>query len=969
MLATLSLVPGRIVSTEDLIDELWGDEPPARARDSLQMHVSRLRKALTEAGADGRRLMRRAGGYVVDLPPGARDVDRWQQALARARQLRDAGEPAAARAELEAALGLWRGQAIAGVGVNALLSAHRGRLEEERLRAVVEGIELDLELGRHDELLGQLEELVIAHPFSERLVELQMLALYRSGRQADALAAFRAAHSRFVEELGIEPSRRLSELQEDVLRHTAALSLPPADERLATGSHGAAPRAARPLPVPPNRTIGRERDLHLIAERLRADSVRLLTVTGTGGVGKSRVALEIARAVAVDFPDGAFFVPLAALRSRDELPAAVLDAVKLATQPGESPADALVRALAPKRLLLVLDNFEHLLTGAPFVAELLAACPGLTVLVTSREPLSLQGEERYLLAGLALPAPGAPVDVRTLGAVDAIALFCERARARDAVFVLDDANAPVVAHICRRVDGLPLAVELTAARCDLLSPAEIAARLDDALSAPGAGARDADLRQQTLRATIDWSHDLLDDDIKPYFARFAVFAGGATVEAAERVTGAGLASLEALVAKNLLVRRRHAPASTRLHMLETIQSYARERLADRDEEDAVRARHYEHFLSLARRHGSDRALFGPGGYEHTAVLDADVDNLHAALSWALRRPSAAPALELSVALAQYWWRASRFAEGARFIEQALNAPGANAHAALRVRALCAEALLLWPMWRQADVAAAITEAETLARAIGEPLLLSLALQVRARIVAAGGPVDVVAAPIAAEALALAEVAGDRWALGMAAYAAVIAATTLDELRRGVERATTLLDETGNSYHLARVLAAAIGGALGFGSGCDAKAYLERATTLARATDDAHSREFLLGNAGYVGLFTGDVDAADRAFREELELTRQTSVTRFAHEALLGLAAVASAHGDNRRAALLAGAADAHREDGPKDELETKLEADFLAPARRRHGAIDWDAAVRDGHALSLENAIEYALPVQPDPRP
>jgi DNA-binding SARP family transcriptional activator len=215
LFALLALTGSRVVTNERLIDELWGQDPPARARDSLQMHVSRLRRALTEAGSDAGRLVSQAGGYRLDVEPGDRDVDHWQQKLGRARRAREAGELAAARAGIEEALGLWRGLPLGGVAANDVLAAERARLEEERLGATIEGIELDLELGRHGELLGQLEALVIAHPFKERLVELQMLALYRSGRQADALAAFHAARGRFVEELGIEPSQQLRELHED----------------------------------------------------------------------------------------------------------------------------------------------------------------------------------------------------------------------------------------------------------------------------------------------------------------------------------------------------------------------------------------------------------------------------------------------------------------------------------------------------------------------------------------------------------------------------------------------------------------------------------------------------------------------------------------------------------------------------------------------------------------------------------
>src|SRR4051812_21789798 len=295
LFAVLALMGGRVVTTDRLIDELWGEDPPARARDGLQVQVSRLRKGLAEAGADGGRLVSQAGGYRLDVRPGERDIDRWRQALGRARRARVDGEPRVARERVEEALGIWRGQPLGGVSTNNLLAAERARLEEERLGAVIEGIELDLELGRQGELLGQMESLVIAYPFQERLVELQMLALYRSGRQADALAAFQAARGRFVDELGIEPAESLRELQEHILNHAPELS-PGAEGRGEMPPAAVGPLSSLGLPAPPNRTIGRERDIAAVGARLRGGAVRLLTLTGPGGVGKTRLAVEAARA-------------------------------------------------------------------------------------------------------------------------------------------------------------------------------------------------------------------------------------------------------------------------------------------------------------------------------------------------------------------------------------------------------------------------------------------------------------------------------------------------------------------------------------------------------------------------------------------------------------------------------------------------------------------------------------------------
>jgi predicted ATPase len=346
------------------------------------------------------------------------------------------------------------------------------------------------------------------------------------------------------------------------------------------------------------------------AVQLRAGSVRLLTLTGPGGVGKTRLALESARAVNADFADGAHFVSLAALTRPEDVPAAIAATLEIIVLAGESPAQAVQRFFAAKQLLLVLDNCEHLLAAAPFIGVLLAACRELTVLATSREPLALAAEDRYAVSPLALPGPATRDDPETLATVDAIALFCERARAHAPDFSLGDGNAAVVAEICRRLDGLPLAIELAAAHCGLLSPHEIAERLDATLAALAAGPRDAPARQQTLRATIDWSHELLSDAAKVCFARFAVFAGGATVEAAETITGADLDTLDRLVAKSLLARHQVAHTRSRLAMLETVRAYAGERFAAAADRDAVAERHYHYYAALAERHGTEQALCG-----------------------------------------------------------------------------------------------------------------------------------------------------------------------------------------------------------------------------------------------------------------------------------------------------------------------------------------------------------------------
>jgi predicted ATPase len=727
--------------------------------------------------------------------------------------------------------------------------------------------------------------------------------------------------------------------------------------RLASVSR--ASRGANGLPPSPNRTIGRQDDVRAIADRLRAGGPRLLTLTGPGGVGKTRLALEAGRAVEAYFGDGACFVSLAALRAAADVPAAMVDALGIIVLSGESPDQAVERFLAAKHLLLVVDNFEHLLGAAPSVGALLGACPALTMLATSREPLALQAEEHYPVLPLALPETGPPADPDTLADVDAVALFCERVRGHDPGFRLTGENAGAVAEICRRVDGLPLAIELAAARCALLSPAEIAERLDAALGALGAGARDAPARQRTLSATIDWSHELLSDAEKARFADFAVFAGGATIRAAETITGAGLDTLDDLVAKSLLVRRQHAH-HTRLGMLETIRAYATERFAAADDKEAVHEHHYDYFLALAQEHGSDRALMGAGRIEHLARLDAEIDNLHAALSWAVGHTSAERALAMAAALGWYWFMRYRWTDAVDWIDRALQMPGADADPALRVRALRAKGWCLWPGGRRADEAAVLAEAEAIARQLGDPLILSQALQSRAGYESGGGRPDV-SDPLADEALSWARVAGDEWEIACAFRVKARGATTAAELRERVDQAASLLDAVGNTFQLADLLFSAAYGALCEGSGRDARDFVDRAIPVVRELDSPFLWMMLQGNLGLAALLTGDTETARDAFREELKLCRELVVRPIASEGLLGLAALGAIQGDDHRASRLVGAAAAHRYDQPQDAVDARLDTLFFEVARTRCGADTWDAALHEGGALSFEDAIAYAL--------
>jgi tetratricopeptide (TPR) repeat protein len=572
----------------------------------------------------------------------------------------------------------------------------------------------------------------------------------------------------------------------------------------------------------------------------------------------------------------------------------------------------------------------------------------------------VHAEERHPVMPLALPTRATRQDADALASVDAVALFSERARARDPDFRLGEDNAAAVAEVCRRVDGLPLAIELAAARCELLSPLEIAEGLVLALGALGGGPRDAPARQRTLRATIDWSHELLSDAEKQCFARFAVFAGGASIEAAVAITGAEVDVLHQLVAKNLLTRREDADAVTRLGMLETIRAYAAARFMAGADHEAVCERHYRHYLALAQRHGTEPALSGPRRREHLARLDTEIDNFHLALAWAVRRPSAEPALEMCAALGHHWLSRDRYADGVHWIDQALNLPRADEHAALRVHALCFKAMCLWTLRRGDEEPEVLAELEATARALAEPAILARALRVLADRQTVAGRLDL-ADRLADEALSRAAAVGDRWEVATASSAKAIAASDIAELREWVEKAASLMDGAGNVVGRVELLGEAARVALSLGGERDALEFVQRAMPIARALDSPYLSILLLADLGVAALFTGDADGARHAFRDELRLARDIVVPAFAFEGFLGLAAVAALEGELPRAARLAGAAAAHLYELNKDPVDHRLEATFIQPARRRHGAGAWDAAARDGASLSFEDAIAFAL--------
>jgi predicted ATPase/DNA-binding SARP family transcriptional activator len=693
----LALDPDRVVLAGQLVDAVWDEDPPAGAVNALQSLVSRLRRLLPGV------VETHPAGYRLALDPEAVDAVRFQALAAAGRQAL-AHDPARAGETLREALALWRGPALADVATAQFAAAAVARLEELRVGALEDRIDADLALGRHDAVLAELDELVTAHPLRERLCGQLMRALAAAGRQADALAAYQRLRERLVDELGIDPSEELQAVHLGVLRGQTAP--PPAERAAGREPPGPAPAAPRTnLRAHITSFVGRDDDLARITGML--DGARLVTLTGPGGAGKTRLAGEAAAGLLDRTPGGVWMVELGSLVGPADLAQAVLaplGARELGLLPPRGapavpPLERLVEAIGDKRLLLVMDNCEHLVDAvAALVDHLLGRCPALRVLATSREPLGLTGEVLHPVGPLAMPDH----DVPPAEAVryPAVRLFAERAAAARPGFTVDDATVAAVLRICRALDGTPLAIELAAARVRALSPEQIAARLDDRFRLLADGGPPVLPRHRTLRAVIDWSWELLGDAERVLLRRLSVFAGGATLEAAERVCAApdldGLAAdevlylLAALVDKSLVVAGEvEGTGEPRYRLLETVRAYGAERRRQAGEDQALRRAHAGYFLELAER--AEPELRRADQLAWLARLAAERDNLHAALRAAAAGGDAVLLLRLVAALGWYWFLRSARAEASEWLGRALALPG-EAPPALRAQALAFRAM-------------------------------------------------------------------------------------------------------------------------------------------------------------------------------------------------------------------------------------------------------------------------------------
>ena len=671
LLIALGLEPGRVVPKATLVDWIWGERPPSDAANALQRLASRLRKALPAGLIEGQ-----PGGYRLMVAPDAVDALRFERLLAQARQQEGSGRVRL----LREALALWRGAAMQDVALedSEAFNAAVTRLEGLRLTAMEDLFEAEVSLGQAVEVIADLTDAVAAHPLRERLVAALMRALAAAGRDSEALFTYERTREALADALGVDPSPELSALHVALLR----------------GELGRREQH-RKTNVRAELTsfVGRDDDVAAVRELIM--EYRLTTLVGPGGSGKTRLAAETARRVIGDLPDGAWLVDLAAIGAvkgegevggdvaQATLAALGLRDAVLGAAPSTDVTDALIAAIREREALLILDNCEHVIeAAAKFADRVLGECRRLRILATSREPLGITGEALWPVEPLALPEGDASPG--EIASSPAVRLLRDRAGAVRKDLAGDDHTLATMARICWALDGMPLAIELAAARLRTMSVEQLASRLDDRFRLLTSGSRTALPRHQTLRAVVDWSWELLSDAERTVLRRLSVFSGGASLEAAERVCAEDpvepeevLELLTALAEKSLLLaeveRDGEVGGAPRYRMLGTIKEYAAQRLAEAGESDLARHAHLGYFTELTET--AEPHLRRAEQLDWLATLEAEHDNIGAAMRGAIAAGEAQAAMRLAAAAGWYWWLGGRRAEGLELIIAATETPG------------------------------------------------------------------------------------------------------------------------------------------------------------------------------------------------------------------------------------------------------------------------------------------------------
>ncbi|MFF3889969.1 BTAD domain-containing putative transcriptional regulator [Streptomyces sp. NPDC001914] len=959
LLAVLLIRAGRPVQLSDLLDALWDGRPPPSARKTLQVYVHRLRRELQGA----QNLRHGPLGYSLTVDRTELDLLRFVDLADRGLLARRSGLLEEAGELLRQGLSLWRGTALADVSDVGLLATEATRLEQQRLQVYEEYAEVELELGRHADVVVELEELTRSQPFRERLRGQAMLALYRTGRRADALSLYRDARRQFTEELGIEPGAALQQLHAAMLRrHDGTLdvvttrgAVEPGERSAESASFTESPvvpgdtqgaesgpalrvrtgrRGAGELPVEVTSFVGRQSELEAVGKLVKGS--RLVTLTGVGGVGKTRVALRVARDAHQIFPDGVWFVELSAVQDPGMVAHSVVQALELDDRTVKPPAEVLQGFLVSRESLLVLDTCEHLIDAcAVLVESLLKSAPGVHVLTTSREHLNIVGEEVFVLAPLSVPRPVHPRGSTVES--DGVALFVERAHAANQEFSLTPDNREAVGRLCAMLDGIPLALELAAVRLRSMSVEQIMERLDHSFTPLGFGRRTALPRQQTMRATMDWSYHLCSSGERLLWARLSVFSGSFRLDAVEAVCcdrelprAAAADLLSGLVEKSVL-QWEDGISGTRLRLLDVVRQYGAEQLWRRGEPERLRIRHRDHYLGSARRF--EDGWFGPNQLSWCRLMRLEHDNIRSAIDFCLSRPEEHRAgLDLVGRLWWYWTSCGLYAEGRHYLDRFLSLnqePGAE-----RVRALWACGHVAMGQGDADAVHRVAVACRSLAAASGDGLALGFSQHLLGTEAALRGDLDK-AAVLTAGAVRLQRDTGS----GANALAMCLIGRGFVHLLRGE-------------------LEAAVG-------------VLEEQRSLSDGCGEVWTRAWGDSLRSSVDLARGDIGSAVTHAWAALTVRYQLCDSLGFAMCIETLAQAALAGGDARRAVcLLAAGQRIWQMSGPPQLGSPELRAARVQceqAARELIGDASYESAYSRGAELSLDEVLAYAYDAVPGP--
>jgi predicted ATPase/DNA-binding SARP family transcriptional activator len=858
VLARLLLDPGRVVPVDVLIDDVWGGNPPDTATKTLQKYVSELRKSL------GPQVVQTSGrGYSIDVDVGTVDARRFEQLLT-------AGD-------YDGALALWRGEALADVPDVLFAAAERSRLKELRQVAVERRLESELRSGRHVEAIPVLVELTEQCPTREQLCGLLMLALYRSGRQVEALQAFQKHRRRLADEVGLDPAQDLINLERAILRHDPSLNPPPTAEQSPTRHNGN-------VRLPVSLFVGRDDERRRIVDALPGNP--LVTLVGPGGVGKTRLAMEVAYRLAPSYAGGVWLIDLAALADPNLIAHHVAVTLGIGDQPGQDDEQTILAALehrAPH--VLLFDNCEHLIQHCAFLVDrIVRTCRDTRVLATSRHPLGVDGER--------------VVPIAPLQHDDAQLLFVDRATAAGAT--MQDAVSAEVGAICRSLDGLPLALELAAGQVRALGPSEVAARIDERLRFVSRRF-DALNRHRTLRDMVAWSHDLVPAATQRVFARLSVFATTMTLDAAASVGGEDdpLEHIATLVDHSLLIREPGASGAPRFRLLDTLRLFAQEKLFATGEVEQAQRAHAEFHLRFVADAGA--RLCGPAEGAWVDRIEVEEPNLHAALAWAAKRDRIL-ALRLAVALWPYWDVQSRERHAVRYFTSVIGGEDPHVPAGLRGWARTAMAELAANAGEARLATRWADEATVLFRSEGDERGLAAALLASGSACCNAGSLDAAERALA-EGLQLAQRLGEATLIPRGLHFQSSVAIRRGDHRRAEQLSRqelaawqalgSLRRQAGARRHIAVALQHQ-------GDLEQAKLLLDEALVVWHDVGDSAAIAHGQTTLADIARVAGDLDGALRLYRQASVEFRAIGDRRCTASTYKNLAAISAARGDHAR---------------------------------------------------------------------